>query len=287
MSEMATFSPLCNTRVATKKYSSRQGKKVSRLIIHYTCGGTDASNVKLLSVGERKVSATYVLRRDGSLVGIVPEEYRPWTSGGFSADGPSVTVETVVAPKGEATPAQMETLARLAADLSNRYGWGALDRKNVMGHQEFANTDCPGPYIWPRMSQIVKRANEVRSGGVKPTSPEKPKPPNKPQTPSTQKPNKSLSAMADEVIQGKHGNGHENRRKSLGVTKAVYEQVRAEVNRRVSTKNRPTPPTKSVDQMAREVIAGKHGNGHANRKKSLGVSDFVYANVRRRVNQLV
>ena len=44
---------------------------------------------------------------------------------------------------------------------------------------------------------------------------------------------KSISQMASEVIAGKHGNGHAARRKSLGVSPAVYEKVRAEVNRRV------------------------------------------------------
>ncbi|GAB2538802.1 hypothetical protein [Gracilibacillus alcaliphilus] len=39
--------------------------------------------------------------------------------------------------------------------------------------------------------------------------------------------------MATEVIQGKHGSGHENRRKSLGISKAEYEKVRKEVNKRL------------------------------------------------------
>ena len=47
------------------------------------------------------------------------------------------------------------------------------------------------------------------------------------------KPKKSIAQMATEVIQGKHGNGHEQRRKSLGIDKATYEKVRAEVNRRL------------------------------------------------------
>lgn len=158
-----TFSPLTTTTVPTKNYGSRQGHEVSRLIIHYTAGGTDASNVDLMANSQnygRSASCTYVNRRDGSLVGIVPEEFRPWTSGGFEADGSSVTVETVIAPKGDATAAQLETLARLAADLSTRYGWGRLTRKNVMGHREFANTDCPGP-LWPLMDAIVARANAI------------------------------------------------------------------------------------------------------------------------------
>lgn len=44
---------------------------------------------------------------------------------------------------------------------------------------------------------------------------------------------KSIREMAEEVIAGKHGNGHANRQRSLGVDDATYKLVRAEVNRRV------------------------------------------------------
>lgn len=43
---------------------------------------------------------------------------------------------------------------------------------------------------------------------------------------------KSVSAMAQEVLAGKHGNGHANRQKSLKIDSATYAKVRAEVNRR-------------------------------------------------------
>src|SRR5690625_3622503 len=44
---------------------------------------------------------------------------------------------------------------------------------------------------------------------------------------------KSIKQMADEVIAGKHGNGHAQRRKSLDIDNATYQKVRAEVNRRL------------------------------------------------------
>ena len=96
--------------------------------------------------------------------------------------------------------------------------------------------------------------------------------------------NKTISQMADEVIAGKHGSGHSNRRNSLGINQAKYEKVRAEVNRRLgaSTKSKPR---KSISQMATEVIAGKHGNGHATRRKSLGISQAEYEKVRAEVNR--
>lgn len=93
---------------------------------------------------------------------------------------------------------------------------------------------------------------------------------------------KSISQMADEIEAGKHGNGHENRRKSLGINKSEYERVRAEVNRRAGVSG---GSGKSIKQMADEVIAGKHGNGHAQRRKSLGVDNATYQKVRAEVNK--
>ncbi|SHH39767.1 N-acetylmuramoyl-L-alanine amidase [Virgibacillus chiguensis] len=105
--------------------------------------------------------------------------------------------------------------------------------------------------------------------------------PSKPSKPAS----KSISKMAQEVITGKHGNGHDARRKSLGITQAEYDKVRKEVNRRSGIKTASKPKGKTVAQMAQEVIDGKHGNGHANRRKSLGLSSSVYNKVKREVNR--
>ena len=45
------------------------------------------------------------------------------------------------------------------------------------------------------------------------------------------------------------------------------------------------PAVKSVSQMAAEVIAGKHGNGHVARRRSLGIDTATYAKVRAEVNK--
>lgn len=103
-----------------------------------------------------------------------------------------------------------------------------------------------------------------------------PKPPSKPK-------GKSTSQMASEVVAGKHGNGHSARRKSLGISQIEYNKVRAEVNKRAS--GGVSAPGKSISQMATEVIKGNHGSGHANRRKSLGVSQSQYSKVRAEVNK--
>lgn len=55
---------------------------------------------------------------------------------------------------------------------------------------------------------------------------------------------------------------------------------------RAPTTATATPARKTVDQMAREVLRGDHGNGHDNRRRSLGISQAQYKQVRARVNQL-
>lgn len=54
-------------------------------------------------------------------------------------------------------------------------------------------------------------------------------------------------------------------------------------------KKKPIVPKKSLDDWAKEVIIGKHGNGHTNREKSLKKygCTYSYAKVRARVNELL
>lgn len=120
---------------------------------------------------------------------------------------------------------------------------------------------------------------KVKGDDTKPKPVETTKPAAKPKK-------KTIDQMAQEVIAGKHGNGHTTRRKSLGISQAKYDKVSAKVNAHYGVKSTPVKSSKSIDQMAREVINGKHGNGHVNRRKSLGVSQSVYNQVRDRVNEM-
>lgn len=166
------FSPLTARSVGTRKFNDIGKRSVDRLIVRHTAGGTNAGNVALLSSGAREVSATYSLLTTAELVGIVPEEYRPWTSNapGIDADRNSVTVETVNtggAPGWPVSDAQVEKLAQLAAELCRRYSWGTVTRTRVIGHQEVGvSTACPGPYLLPRLDSIVRRVNEIRTGAA-------------------------------------------------------------------------------------------------------------------------
>lgn len=154
-----------------------------------------------------------------------------------------------------------------------------LRASDVLGHNEFPKqaTSCPGI----NMTAVRKR---LSSGNVVEQA-SKPKSPTK-LTPSKPK-GKSTSQMASEVIAGKHGSGHTNRRKSLGISQSEYEKVRSEVNKRAGAPTKSTTPAtkKSVSQMAQEVLDGKHGNGNDARRKSLGISATEYGKVRLEVNR--
>ena len=149
------------------------------------------------------------------------------------------------------------------------------------GHRDTKATACPGKNGYaaiPAINRAAKNGDVKPAGKPSTSKPVVPKPPAK-------NPAKSIQQMASEVRAGKHGTGHDARRKSLGVSAGVYEQVRAEVNRRAGIKSPSKPAGKSIAQMAAEVIAGKHGNGHANRQKSLGIDSATYAKVRAEVNR--
>ncbi|MDQ0208934.1 N-acetylmuramoyl-L-alanine amidase [Alkalicoccobacillus murimartini] len=127
----------------------------------------------------------------------------------------------------------------------------------------------------------VNVPNETKTGGTQLTFPT-PKPtPTKPTA-------KTISQMADQINVGQHGNGHDNRRKSLNISQAEYDKVAAEVNRRAGVKVAPKPapkPKKTITQMAIEIEKGVHGQGHPNRQKSLGINDAEYKKVRDEVNK--
>ena len=107
----------------------------------------------------------------------------------------------------------------------------------------------------------------------------KPAPSPKP-TPS---PKKSNTEIAKEVIQGKWGNGAE-RKKRLENAGYDYAAVQKEVERLLAKQKKPAK--KSVDEVAREVIAGKWGNG-AKRVYNLTKAGYNYVAVQKRVNEIL
>ena len=96
---------------------------------------------------------------------------------------------------------------------------------------------------------------------------------------------KTVEELAKEVIDGKWGNGAA-RRKSLELAGYDYETVQKRVNAILDgVTNDEQSTSKSVDELAKEVINGRWGNGAA-RKQALENAGYDYTVVQTRVNEL-
>jgi hypothetical protein len=170
-----TFSPLISGTVPHNgKYSSRQGRPVLKVVQHHWAG--TGGGIERMT-GPDQASCTYVITTDGRILGHVPEEFRPWTSGSFEADGDAITIE-VQNTGGQVngndsdpaswpiSPAAYNSIIALLADVARRYGWSGISASNYRGHREFRSTACPGGYLWNRMNQTRAAAQSRFSGGL-------------------------------------------------------------------------------------------------------------------------
>lgn len=93
----------------------------------------------------------------------------------------------------------------------------------------------------------------------------------------------SIDSIAREVINGHWGNGNE-RKQRLNAAGYDYNAVQTRVNEILSGKS--SSPSKSITEVAKEVIRGDWGNG-AERKQRLTAAGYDYASVQAKVNDLL
>ena len=100
-----------------------------------------------------------------------------------------------------------------------------------------------------------------------------------------------LLEIAKNVIRGDWGNGAERKAK-LEAAGHNYSEVQSKVNELLGIKvaekkeEAPVEEKKTVEQIAREVIKGKWGNG-GERKKRLEEAGYSYSEVQSKVNQIL
>lgn len=257
----------------TKKYSGTNGKRF--VVIHQTGNtniGADAdAHHNLQANGNVRNASWHISVDDKKAIQSFSYDMRCWHAGdGDARNGGNfngIAIEICINEDGNYIQA-VKNGASVAKQVLKELGLGIDALKQ---HNFFSGKNCPAQIRanksginWDDFIALVKE-------DTKPIS----KPAPKPQ-------GKSVTVMAQEVIKGLHGNGHEARRKSLGISTSEYNKVRTEVNRLSGVK---VVPRKSISQMASEIIDGKHGNGHEKRRKSLGISASEYAKVRAEVNK--
>lgn len=272
--------------VSSDKYNIKCPYKMTAkyITIHNTANDASAENEIAYMIRNNYQISYHFAIDDKEVVQGLPLDRNGWHCGD-GKNGPgnrqSIGAEICYSLSGGERYKKAEKNAiKFVARLLHERGWG-IDR--VRKHQDWNGKYCPHRILSEgRWNSFIKAIeNELSALKGKQSQPAK-KPSSKPKNEG-----KTISQMANEVIAGKHGTGHEARRKSLGISKSEYEKVRAEVNRRLGVSMpKPKPkPKKSISQMATEIIQGKHGNGHEQRRKSLGIDKATYEKVRKEVNR--
>lgn len=150
------YSGLAKRSYNSPQKSSRNGAGIDTFLIHHQASTDSERVLSMMLTGSREVSSNYIITNEGQVWGVVPEEYRAWTSGsssdggrGASWDRRSITVEienSTGGPSWNISNAALTAAANLLKDLRARYGV-----RNVLGHKDLWNnyrasypTACPG-----------------------------------------------------------------------------------------------------------------------------------------------
>ena len=128
------------------------------VIIHQTSGNTAADALATLTSQQRKVSAHYLIGRDGQLYQLVDERQRAWHAGvsywGGSTDLNSASIGIELDNTGEEpfTEAQIARLLDLLAELKARY---RIPVANFIAHGDVApgrKVDPSAQFPWARLA---------------------------------------------------------------------------------------------------------------------------------------
>jgi N-acetylmuramoyl-L-alanine amidase len=129
------------------------------VIIHHTSDDNAEESLDVLTDRERKVSAHYLIDRDGKLFQLVDEAARAWHAGqsywGGQRDMNSASIGIELDNDGaERFPEmQIDTLVALLADLKLRYG---IPTANFLAHADIApgrKTDPSRFFPWKRLAE--------------------------------------------------------------------------------------------------------------------------------------
>ena len=230
----------------------------------------------------RQASSNYGIGYDGRIGMYVEEKDRSWCSSNAANDNRAITIEVASDTKEPyaVTDKAYAALIDLLVDICKRNGikelkWkadksliGQPDKQNMTVHRWFANKSCPGTYLYERHAQIASEVNKrLGSTNIKP---------------EPEKPSGGLYRVQTGAFKVK-ANADAMLAKVKANAKAALKKLQAAGFSAFITTEEGTG--KSVDELAREVLQGKWGNG-AERKKQLEAAGYDYAAVQKKVNQL-
>lgn len=261
-------------------HSGHRNQPITKIAIHHTAGAVSAATIgQIFKPTSRQASCNYGIGNDNKIVLCVDESNRSWCTSSSWCDNRAITIEVANSSNGGNWPVSdrvLATLIDLVTDICRRNGiknctyTGGKDGV-LQKHEWYANTNCPGPYLGSKFTYIASEVNKRLHGGS--TSP------SVTQSSSLYRVRKSWS---DAKSQKGAFRNFENAKKCANANSgySVYDANGRSVYPVTSSQS------KSIDTLAREVIAGNWGNGQ-DRVNRLTSAGYNYDAVQDRVNEIL
>lgn len=302
-------SPLVSYTKISPNKSSPRNHKIDTVTIHCVVGQCSVETLgNVFAPTSRQASSNYGIGYDGRIGMYVEEKDRSWCSSNAANDNRAITIEVASDTKEPyaVNAKAYAALIDLLVDICKRNGikelvWSTnkADRVNhkngcnMTVHRDYANKSCPGTYLYERHAQIASEVNKrLGSTNIKP----------EPEKPSgglyrVQTGAFKSKANADAMLAKVKAKGFDTYMVKVGdLYKIQVGAFKVKANAEAMMKKLQAAgfsafitteegAGKSVDELAREVLQGKWGNG-AERKKRLEAAGYDYAAVQKKVNQL-
>ena len=298
-------------------HSGQRTHAIDRISPHCVVGQCTAEGLgDWFYKSSTQASSNYGIDKNGRVGLYVEEKNRSWCTSSNANVQRAITIECA---SDTTEPYTMnntvyETLIKLCTDICKRNGkkkllWFAdkdkslnyapkSDEMVITVHRWFANKSCPGNWLYSRLGDLANKVTVNLSGTtVSQSSSDAVK--SFPVTPFT------VKVIIDDLNYRSEPsmNGRVNGQTGIGTftimeVKNGWGRLKSgagwiwlenpsycTVGKTVASANK-TSGTKTVDELAKEVIKGLWGNG-ADRKAKLTAAGYDYAKVQKRVNELL
>lgn len=305
-------SPLISYTKISPNQTSPRNHTIDTITIHCVVGQVSVEALgNAFAPTSKQASCNYGIGSDGRIGMYVEEKDRSWCSSNAANDHRAITIECAsdTSHPYAINDKVYNSLIKLCADICKRNNikelkWkadktliGQPDKQNMTVHRWFANKACPGDYIYNRLGQIAAEVNVILNGNTEV------KPADTGELYRVQTGAFNNKQNADTMLSKVKMAGFDTYMiESDGLYKiqvgAYKEKANAEtMAAKLRTAGfesyitriggKPVQPTlKTIDEIAREVLQGKWGNGAA-RKTAITNAGYDYAAVQKRVNELI
>lgn len=281
-------SSLVSYKRLSPNHSGRRTHSIDRITPHCVVGQCSIETLgNIFAPTSRQASCNYGIGTDGRVGMYVEEKNRSWCSSSNANDQRAVTIECASDTKHPYTmnSTVYAALIKLCVDICRRNGKRKLiwlgDKNKTLNyspksdemvltvHRWFANKSCPGDWLYSRFGDLAAKVTAQLGGSS---------------------------------LGGGNVSGLYRVRKSWSDAKSQKGAFKSLENAKRCAKANPgysvfdangkvvsgnfSSSTKTLDEIAREVIKGKWGNG-TDRKNRLTKAGYNYSAVQKRVNELL